>query len=265
MTETSEMTVERNVDFKAMGAAFMEHLAAPLELFLNTAVGGEADADRRLREAAAAYQSDLTGRQAALNEKISAVQAQLDECHAETEKAVEALSAALSHDDEAGEAAAKQAVDEQAQAEFLMQRRMDTLSRVTLTGNDDLYLAVLDAAGDCLVAQSEMTEAANLVIAFIDELTEQLNEIRRKAKSHDNADNLVWEHSFTRRAWPVIENHDGAPDFSGASAGDQEWCRYRYLKALCRREYDTGFNFSPAGDQLMKTIRSIYIGEREED
>lgn len=264
MTEATEKAVEKTVDFKAMGAVFTEYLAAPLELFLNTAFGAEDDADRKLKEAADGYRSDLKDRQDALAEKAKAVQIQIDECSAETERAVEALSAALSNDDEAMEAEAKQTVDDFAMKEFLAQRRLETLSRVKLTGDDQKYRDVLDAASDYVEIREEATEAANLTVAFIEELIAQLQEIRKKAENHDDPYGFS-KKRMTNRVWPVIVSHDGEPDFSGASAGDEDMCKWRFARALCRREYDAGFNYSPAGEQLMKAVRAMYWAESKED
>ncbi len=254
-------------DFKEriekISEAFFSEVIHPLSICLKEIRSVTEAAEADMKASVDAYKSDLASRQANLNGKIDHLKGIIEQSEMDTSAAVEALSAAISADDEQAEMEAKQAVDAASEAEFIARRRLEALSRVELIGNDDLYFDAIIKCGALVKAEHEISALLSEIQGPIEEIVTNANAITKKFKTARTGQ--FYTRKGIRYAWPVIVSHGGPVDFSGATAGVEEDCRIRYLEALAKREYDPGFMDSPAGPRLSKDITELYDYEEQRE
>ena len=262
-SQISETILKPEDIIKELAATFAEQIISTIESRLKDARDAEDRAKAALKDAVDAYTGDLAARRDALQDKISSVKDQLDECMRQKQQAVDALSDALSNDDTAEEDRAKSAVDDAAQKEFIARQRYDALSLVKLSGKDNLVMPVINAFAARAQADSADGNLESLVCMLINEMIDRHENLRATADGHISRFE-VRARNATRVAWPVVEAHVGKVDFSHSHSGDDLDCQQRFIEALYTRRFDEAFIDSPAGDVLMQAMKKLATIEAEQ-
>ncbi len=241
----------KQIDLDAISVAFAETVLTPLASFIDAEKTSLDEAKEQLQDAIDAYKDDKESRKAALEGKIDSLRAAIEECQLKSEIAVKRLGAAISAGDSVAEEKAKNDVDKASAAEFTARRRLEALSRVEITGNNDLFCNVIER----YAALKINTKVCALIDSFIEVATQKLDDVLKSAQGI--RDNPARGRVQMRKVWPIIEEHGGIVDFSCATAGDEDNCKLRYLEALAARYPDPGFAGSPASVRLAADIEML--------
>lgn len=254
---------EKQIDLKNMASILLNEVISPLSAYISSTKMADKEAATKMKVAATAYQEDLESRRAALQIKISSLNGLIEKSGEKAKDAVEALGAAICSDDSDAEEAAKKDVDNASMEEYMARRRLDALSKVRITGNDELYFDVIEKYKLMIATSRETATKMTFLIEFADEMINRIKEIRDSADQYrDHMGSGAYDRVRMRSAWSVIESHCGKPvDFTYATAGDEDDCKIRYLNALAMRENDLAFMNSPAGIRLAIDIDDIIAHE----
>ena len=253
----------QQIDLEKMRSELLHILLTPLTNFIQSINMANNEARDNTWAAVEAYHSDLTSRQTGLKRQIDSLIDTIKECEQKSREAVDALGAAISSDNTENEEAAKKAVDEASIAEYMARRRLDALSKAKITGDDELFYAAIKAYSIMDERMHTSVIVCSKLKDILDEYSEQIKKIRELSETLGY--NEASERVAMRKMWPMIEAHSGAVDFTRATAGDDNSCKVRYLKALARRYPDEGFIDSPAWLRLAEDLDKIIEHEEQAD